>query len=209
QDRDFAGVPLHEAEGGIDRTPETEEASLAILGPEPRGVKAMMHRSRAEVPKDWIGTCTRQQRPAANLVALPLADLGRGEVTDVVDVHHQEGAEVGFVKCRPRARQPVTVQAAVVHPLLEIDTHRAECRQRAAAVVAWVDVLGADDSGLSDRLGHLCLLGCTGGAVSRCAAPLARLLGSRGSPCPAPLLLPPVAHLGALGRALARVSPAS
>src|SRR5262249_21046893 len=104
---------------------------------------------------------TRQQCPAANLVALPLADLGRGEVTDVVDVHHQEGTEVGFLQCRPRARQPVTVQAAVIHPLLEIDAHGAECRQRSVPVVARVDVLGTDDRGLSDRLGHLCLLGWT------------------------------------------------
>src|SRR5262249_26987158 len=86
-----------------------------------------------------------------------------------------EGAEVGLLKRRPRARQPVAVQAAVVHPFLEIDAHGAECRQRPAPVVARVDVLGADGSGLSDGFGHLCLLGCAGSfPVSRRGAPLAR-----------------------------------
>src|SRR5205085_4002485 len=49
------------------------------------------------------------------------------------------------------AAEPVAVQPAVIDPLLEIDSHRAERRQRPAPVVARVDVVGAD---LADRLVH-------------------------------------------------------
>src|SRR3954469_7988674 len=103
-----------------------------------------MHGGRAEVPQDGVRTAARQQRPAADLVALPLADLGRGEIADVVDVHNQKRAEIGFIERHARAREAVIVQPAVVDALLEIDTHGAESRQRTAPVVARVDVLGGD-----------------------------------------------------------------
>ena len=99
----------------------------------------------AEPKSHRIGSpVARQQRPAAELVALPLADLGRGEVADVVDVEHQQRAEVGLLQRLLDAREPVAVQPAVIDALLEIDPHDAERRQRAAPVVARVDVLGAD-----------------------------------------------------------------
>ena len=60
--------------------------------------------------------------------------------------------------CRARA-EPVAVQAAVVDALLEVDAHGAERRQRAAPVVARVDVLGAD---LADGLVHGVSLSCFG-----------------------------------------------
>ena len=69
------------------------------------------------------------------------------------------------------AREPVAVQAAVVDPLLEIDPHGAERRQRAAPVVARVDVLGAD---LADGIVHGGLLGAFSHCALRC--------GTRASP---------------------------
>ena len=48
-------------------------------------------------------------------------------------------------------REPIAVQPPVIDALLEIDPHDAERRQRAAPVVARVDVVGAD---LADRIVH-------------------------------------------------------
>ena len=56
----------------------------------------------------------------------------------------RQRAEVGFLQRRPYAREPITVQPPVINPLLEIDTHDAERRQRAPPVEARIDVLGAD-----------------------------------------------------------------
>ena len=52
------------------------------------------------------------------------------------------------------AAKPVTVQAAIVDAFLEIDAHGTERRQRAAPVVAWVDVLGADRQWVARSLVH-------------------------------------------------------
>ena len=139
---DLLGVALHQAEGGIDGAAQADEAGLAVLRLEPGRVELVVHGGRAEVPQDRLAVAG-EQRPAAELVALPLADLGRGEVADVVDVEDQQRAEVGFLQRLLDAARPVAVQAAVVDPLLEIDPHGAERRQRAAPVVARVDVLGA------------------------------------------------------------------
>ena len=142
--RSRSACSLHQPEGRVDGAAQAEQAGLAVLGLEPRRIEPVVHGGRAEVPEDRIGAALGQQRPAADLVALPLADLGGGEVADVVDVHHQQRAEVGLLQRLPGARQPVAVQAAVVDALLEIDAHGAERRQRAGPVVARVDVLGAD-----------------------------------------------------------------
>src|SRR5689334_21986048 len=98
-----------------------------------------MYGRRAEIPQDRLAAA-RQERPARELVALPLTDLGRREIADVVGFEHQKGAELGFLQCLLRTAEPVAVQAAVVDALLVIHPHGAERRQRAVPVVAWVDV---------------------------------------------------------------------
>ena len=140
---DFLGVALHQAERRIDGAAQADQAGLAVLRLEPGRVELVMHGRRAEIPQDRIAGAG-EQRPARELVALPFADLGRGEVADVVDVEDQERAELGFFQRLPDAAEPVAVQAPVIDPLLEIDRHGAERRQRAAPIVARVDVLGAD-----------------------------------------------------------------
>src|SRR5262249_13549131 len=96
-------------------------------------------------------TGAREQRPARELVALPLADLGRGDVTDVVDVENEQRTKLGGFQRLAHAAQPVAVQPAVVDALLEVDTHGAERRQRAAPVETGIDILGAD---LADPVIH-------------------------------------------------------
>ena len=148
---DLAGVPRHQAERGLHRAAQAEQPGLAVLRLEPRRIELVVHRGRAEVPQDRVGRAARQQRPAADLVALPLADLGRGEIADVVGVHHQQRAEIGLLQRHAGAREAIVVQAAVIDALLEIDAHGAERRQRAPPVVARVDVLGGD---LADGIVH-------------------------------------------------------
>ena len=89
---------------GDDGAAQAEQARLAVFRLEPRRIEPVVHGGRAEVPQDRIGAAARQQRPAADLVALPLADLGGGEIADVVDVHHQQRAEVGLLQRLPGAR---------------------------------------------------------------------------------------------------------
>ena len=46
------------------------------------------------------------------------------------------------------------MQALEIHPLLEIDAHRAERRQRAVPAIMRIDVLGADLLGPEQHLVH-------------------------------------------------------
>ena len=151
---DLLGVPLHQAEGRRHGAAHADQAGLAILRLEPRRIKLVMHGRGAEVPQDRIVAGAGQQREAAELVALPFADLGRGDVADVVDVEDQQRAELGLLQRRLDAAEPIAVQPPIIDALLEIDAHGAECRQRPAPIVARVDVLGADDRRLAGDLVH-------------------------------------------------------
>ena len=144
QRRDLLGVALHQAERRIDGAAQADQAGLAVLRLEPGRVELVVHGGRAEIPQDRIVAGARDQRPAAQLVALPLADLGRGAIADVVDVEHEQRAELGFLQRLLHAAKPVAMQPPVIDPLLEVDAHDAERRQRPAPIVARVDVLGAD-----------------------------------------------------------------
>src|SRR5450631_554996 len=109
-----------------------------------------MYGGRAEVPQNRFASAG-QQRPAAEFVAFPFADLGRGQIADVVDVEHQKRTELGILQRLLGAPEPVAVQAAVVDALLEIDAVDAERGEGTAPVVARVDVLSTD---FADGLVH-------------------------------------------------------
>ena len=160
QRRDLLGVALHQAEGGIDRAAQADQAGLAVLRLEPGRVELVVHRRRAEIPQDRIVAGARDQRPAAQLVALPLADLGRGAIADIVDVEDEQRAELGFLQRLLDAAEPVAVQPPVIDPLFEVDAHGAERRQRPAPIVARVDVLGADRRRVAGDVVHGRLLPC-------------------------------------------------
>ena len=116
-------------------------------------VETVVLGGRAEVPDVGVAVAG-EQRVAGQLVARPLADHGAGGVADVVLVEAQQGTEARVRQGRARARQPVVVQAAEVHPLLEVDLGVAGRLQRPLPVVVRVDVVGPDDL----RLGPLRLL---------------------------------------------------
>src|SRR5262252_8193723 len=147
---DLLGVTLHQPEGGIDGATQPDQPCLAVLRQEPGRVELVVDGGRAEVPQDRFAG-SREQRPARELVALPFADLGRGDVADVVDVKDEQRAEIGGFQRLPHTAQPVTMEPAIVDALLEIDAHGAERRERAAPVETGVDVLGAD---LADPVIH-------------------------------------------------------
>ena len=171
QRRDLLGVALHQPERRIDGAAQPDQAGLAVLRLEPGRVELVVHRGGAEIPQDRIGACPRHQRPAAQLVALPFADLGRGDVADVVDVEDQQRAELGFLQRLADAAEPVAVQPPVIDPLLEVDRHGAERRQRATPIVARVDVLGADRRRVAGDVVHERLLRQSFATISVSRAP--------------------------------------
>ena len=125
QDRgEFLGVLLHQAEGGRHGAAQADQAGLAVLRVEPRRIELVMHGGGAEVPQDRFAGAG-QQRPARQLVALPLADLGRGEIADVVDVEHQQRAKFGLLQCLLGAAEAVAVQAAEIDALFRRDARAA------------------------------------------------------------------------------------
>jgi hypothetical protein len=117
-----------------------------------------MHRGRAEVPQDGIAVAG-EQSPTAELVALPLADFGRGDIADVVDVEDQQRAQLGLLERLFDAAQPVAMKPAIIDPFLEVDAHDAERWQGTPPVIAGIDVVGAD---LADRVVHGDLLRMSG-----------------------------------------------
>src|SRR5207244_13495271 len=92
-----------------------------------------------------------QQAPARELVARPLADDGPGQITDVVLVEHEHGAEPGFRERLARAAEAIRVQALEVHALLEVHLRVAGRLERTIPAVSRIDVLGADGSGERGR----------------------------------------------------------
>jgi hypothetical protein len=148
--RRFPWRARHQAEFRGDRAAHADQAGLAVFRLRARRIELVMHRGRAEIPQDGFAGAG-QQRPAAQLVAFPFADLGRGQIADVVDVEHQQRAELGILQRLLGAAKPVLVQPLIIDALLEIDAGDAERRQRAAPIVARVDVLGAD---FTDGLVH-------------------------------------------------------
>ena len=83
----------------------------------------------AEPKSQRIGSpAARQQGVASVLVAGPLADVGAGDVADVVRVEQQQRAEVGLLQLLLGAREAIARGAAEVDPLLPVDTHRRATR---------------------------------------------------------------------------------
>src|SRR5260370_19694325 len=120
-------MALHQAESGVDSAAKADQPGLAVLWREPWRIELVVHRRRAEIPQDGLAGAG-EQRPARKLVTLPFADLGRGDVADVVDVEHQERAEVGVLEGSLNAREPVAMQAAVIDPFLQVDPPSAQRR---------------------------------------------------------------------------------
>ena len=76
-DHDLLGMALHQAGRGRHGAAHAEHAGAAIGRVEPVAIEAVVHGGRAEIPDDRL-LVAGEQREAAELVALPFADLGAG-----------------------------------------------------------------------------------------------------------------------------------
>ena len=93
QDRlDLLGRALEQPDLGRDRPAQAEHARLAMILVQPGGIEPVMLGRRAEVPDIGIAGA-RQQGVARELVARPVADHRRGDVSDVVLVEGQHRAQ--------------------------------------------------------------------------------------------------------------------
>ena len=88
---DLGGVRPHQPGCGGDGAAHAEHPRADMVGEQPVAVEAMMNGRGSEIPDDRL-PAAHQERKAAKLVALPLADLGGGDVADIVDVEEKEGA---------------------------------------------------------------------------------------------------------------------
>ena len=78
------------------------------------------------------------KRIAEELVARPFADMGRGDVADIVEIEAEHPAKAGVADRALRAFQPLDRQAMVVDPLLPVFGHHAPGSGRMRAVVLHV-----------------------------------------------------------------------
>jgi hypothetical protein len=84
----------------------------------------VVDRGGAEIPDDRL-VVAGEKSEAAELVALPFADLGAGDVADVVDVEEEKRAALGVLQGLAGAGEPVGAQPVEIDPALEIDRHMA------------------------------------------------------------------------------------
>ncbi len=132
---DLLGVALHEARGRRHRAAQADQARLAVLLEQPGRVEPVVHGGRAEVPHDRLLARARAAR-SGELVALPFADLGGGDVADVVDVEQQQRAQLGVLQRLLGAADAVAAQAVEIDAALEVHAHGAPGRQRAVPVAS-------------------------------------------------------------------------
>ena len=118
---DLRDRALEQTDLGRDRASKSEHPGPAVLGVEPRRVQLVVTRGGAEVPDHWL-PAARQQGVASHLVARPLADHRAREVSDVVDVEHEQRTEIGRLQGFARAGEPIRTQSLEVDSRLEIDS---------------------------------------------------------------------------------------
>ena len=118
----FAADRNRPASGGHGAA-QADHAGVDVLRAHPRAVEPVVLGGRAEVPDVRIAAA-RQQRVAGHLVARPLADVGAGDVADVVEVEQQDRADLRRRERRAGASQPVGAQSVDVPALLPVDVHR-------------------------------------------------------------------------------------
>ena len=82
----------------------------------------MVHRRGAEIPDDRL-LAAHQKREAAKLVPFPLADFGRGHVTNVVHVEKEQSPAFRLLKRLSRPFQSVASQSVKIYPTLEVHIH--------------------------------------------------------------------------------------
>ena len=155
---------VHPQQSGFGRyrAAQSGHPGPAMIVRQPRRVQLVMLHGRAEVPDVGLGVAS-QQGEADHLVTSPFANHRAAQVADVVGVEAKHRAEIRMAERLARARQPIFVQAAKVHPLFEVDRALAGRRERALPVVMRIerggaprihDFAGLYDSGLRSGSSH-------------------------------------------------------
>ena len=89
---------------------------------------------RRRVPQQRLAD-HRAERIAHELVARPFADMGAGDVADIVEVEGEHGAQAGMADRVLRPLHPRLVQAIVIDAPLPVLGHRAPGGGRLRAVI--------------------------------------------------------------------------
>src|SRR5208282_762082 len=89
---------------------------------EPRTMQLVMFSRRSEVPQNGLVILRKQREPIC-LVLSPCADVGRGQVADIVHVEAQERAHLRLLKKILSACQSLTAQTIEVDPIFPIHCH--------------------------------------------------------------------------------------
>ena len=122
-DVDLGGHVLRPAGLGGHRASQGRDAGARAAVAQPRVVKLVVARRRAEVPHDRL-VVLGQQAEAVQLVLSPGADVRRRDVSDVRHVEAQQRAERGVGEQPADPRQPLLAQPVEADPLLPVDGHR-------------------------------------------------------------------------------------
>ena len=108
----------------MGRAAQRGDAGARALG-EPRAIDLVMTRRRAEIPNDRF-VVLRQEREAHQFIHGPGADVGSGDVADVVHVETEKRAHLGGLESVLDACQTFTAEAVQVDALFPIDAHQAK-----------------------------------------------------------------------------------
>src|SRR5437867_5461944 len=121
-----------------DGAAQADEAGERVLGREPRRVEPVVAGRRPEIPHPGLAVAG-QEAPARELIPGPLADDRARDVADIVLVEDEQRAKAGAGQGLANPAQPVGVQAAEVHALLEVHLHVAGRLEGAVPRVSRVD----------------------------------------------------------------------
>ena len=143
---DFLGIALHQPERGRDGAAHADDAGQAAFGVEPVAIFPVMNGGRAEIPHEGLFVAGEQSE-TAHLVPFPLADLGAGDVADIVDVEQQQRAALGTLQRGLGAAKAVAAQPIVIDAAFEIDGGVAERGDVPVPAPVRVDVARSQDAG--------------------------------------------------------------
>jgi hypothetical protein len=87
---------------------QPHQTSPHVLGLKPGAEKLVVHCRGTEIPEDGL-SAARQKGPTRELVAFPFADLGRGDVANVIDVERDECAQFGVFERLAHATDAILV----------------------------------------------------------------------------------------------------
>src|SRR5215813_255611 len=138
---DLSRRPLEKARRWRHRAPHADHARAAVIGEQPWRVEPMVPRRRAEVPHPRLAVAG-EQRVADELVPCPLADDGAGDVTDVVLIEHEQGAQARAREGAAHPGQAIGVEPPEIHTLLEVHLHVPGRLDGPVPAVLWVRHFG-------------------------------------------------------------------